>query len=185
MDKMKAMKAYMASKRASMLKEQEVSEMQVLLHKYFDLQGIEMSKAEIEKVHQFIQDNMVFTNETEAIRYLTMMSYYSQSGADTIPSERASILARMNKGEVVSKTDASIVSKNIIIYLKQVSYFNNNDEGLKVEHIIRPQKSYCISVDPDAEKLLTRKPFTRELDSIVRSFETVKAQAFPSSVMDK
>lgn len=160
--------------------ELECSNMQYLLHMYFDLNGLGMSKEEIAKVNEYIQHTMVL-NDTQEMKqfakHITMLDSI-KGGMQSFKNDREKVIAKLKAGEIVSKTDACIATDRVIMNDRRVTVLKGTGSKL-VEVELHPSNLHVIVVEPDAEQTIKNVPYTAEMDRDVRRFQNIRTVVFP------
>lgn len=162
----------------------DIREMRQLLHFYFDLKGLDMSQAEIQKVNDYLLKTVVISQSSELgnlKKHVYQLSNIN-GGVEALKKDRAQVRAKLRDGKIISKTDA-LMGADTIIYndrgIKTIHYVDRNGVFEKEETTVRPFNVFALSINPDALHPIDIKAYNKEMQKHIDKFQDVRAVAFP------
>lgn len=158
------------------------SRMQYLLHVYFDLKGIDLTKAEIQEVNDYLMKAVV-VNQSSELDNLQKHVYQLSNingGMEAFKRDREQVRAKLREGKIVTKTDACIAT-DMVIYDDhgiETFYYDSTEQKMR-KHVVRPFNTFGVTINPDAKQPLGIVAYNEQMKKHIEKFYDVKSVAFP------
>ena len=184
MGKFNEIKNFIAEKVKTKKEAKQTAKMRYLLHLYFDLKGVDMSKDQIKEVNEYLMKNVVISSSSELDnlrRHIYQLSNIN-GGMEAFKKDRAQVRAKLRDGKIITKTDACIGS-DLVIYddhgIETFHYVERNGQFEKQRSVVRPFNTFAISIDPTASQPIRILTYNDNMKKQIEKFQDVRAVAFP------
>ena len=175
------MLGYIKAKKAAMAQQREVERrlendrkenerMGKLLSKYFDHGGRGLTKAQIMEVNNYIKEYVVLSNQAEINSYQQMMVTYSTIAKRRLVQFIEEITRALDAGEVITKSDAGMVAKNVIINMGKVERVNMVN-GEKQTEVLLPEKKFVVNINPNSSQVIQSTKYENECEEVMRNID--------------
>lgn len=160
-----------------------IAKFQKLLIKYFDHKGKGLTKAEIMEVNNYLKEYVVLSNEKEISNATTLLTTYITIAKKKLAEMRLDITERLDNGEIIDKSDAVIVTKNLIIDKQKIERVDVVN-GKKRPVTVVEGKKYVVNYNDKTMTLDTKKyeqesmDGMNDIDSQIKKFKNVKSLAY-------
>lgn len=164
----------------------EISLYQDLLSAYFD-HTRRLTKEEIMKVNNLIKENFVLTDYEEINNYTThmVMMLAMETGREHLKKQRELIIKNLDEGGFISKTDACLITKNLLIKRPEYSMISYGNKGEVKKSEVVKSKTYSIQLSDTQNNYTTTKRSSefstkekKQADKLLKMFSTIKTLAF-------
>lgn len=166
------------------VQETETERYEKLLDKYFNGHGIGMSQEEIKDVNDYIQEVMVLNDPQEINSFTTLVLTYLTIAKRKYSETKQEINEKLNNNEVISKLEAMIVAKTVIVNRPQIEQ-SININGVKATKVLSFPKVYSVSFDPEISQNINSTKYEEEseqnmakIDEAIRRFKSVDRLSF-------
>jgi hypothetical protein len=137
-----------------------------LLSKYFDCRGRGLSKSQIMEVNKYLKEYVVLSNDQEINTYTSMMLTYSTIAVDRLAALMQNINKDLDAGKVITKSDAGIVAKNVIINKPKIESRTLVNGRLQSRTMVA-EKKYVVNINPEVTPIIQSTKYENECEEVM------------------
>ena len=141
-----------------------------LLSKYFDFCGRGLTKAQIREVNNYLKEYVVLSDEQEINTYTSMMLTYSTVAKRKLAEIIEEITNALDRGEIINKSDAGMVAKNVIINKGKI-VTTRVVNGQKTTEVIMPEKKYVVNINANSTPAIQSTKYENECEEVMRNID--------------
>lgn len=141
-----------------------------LLSRYFDSRGAGLSEQEIMEVNNYLKEYVVLSDEQEVSNYTTLVLTYSTVAKTKLAGIIADLKKSLDAGRIISKSDAAMVAKNVIINKPGIITKTVRNGKMQTETVL-PEKKYVVNIDLNSPQVIQSTKYENECEEVMRNID--------------